>query len=151
MPCRHASASRCYSGSFFQPDLFSSYNIHIRGYIQDIAAVYSNLCKPPPIPPFFITTAACISNRPSHIETCVFPSYCCARPAQFTDRSGTPDTMNDNNMGNGDEPPGDGGGGAAVPELPLAQVVSDVLASPAPVTFRGERVTPTRVSPRDSS
>ena len=49
------------------------------------------------------------------------------------------------------EPPGDGGGGAAVPELPLAQVVSDVLASPSPLTFKEERVTPTRVSPRNSS
>ena len=48
---------------------------------------------------------------------------------------------------NGVEPLGDGGGGAVEPELSLAHVVANVLASQPAITLRGERVTPTRVSP----
>lgn len=134
-----------------QAGLFSSCDTHIHAYTQQAVAflpsaqTFAHTHTPSPLPPFLRWLLVFLIVH-------LTPKPLLFHPIYSTDDEfflpGMLDTMNDNNKnkGNGDQPPGDGGGGGAMPESPLAQVVSDVLASPAPVTFTGERVTPTRVS-----
>lgn len=55
--------------------------------------------------------------------------------------------MNDND----DEPRGDGGGGDGATELSLSHVVQAFLELDTSLKRKGEKITPTKVSPRHSS